>query len=382
MPDAMNGNDSTTPTAGDAVTAAASRPLRMVLVGLGVRGRHWAETMRRSADVAIAAYVDPDPGALQRAAAEIAPAPGFASLEAALDAVGEVDALVLATPPTTRAPHLALAVQANLPILAEKPLAVDLAEAARFVRLTDEAGVPLMVGLNFRYLPVTLAIQRLLSEADLGAPEFARFTYERYRDGRRADINKYPLTMDHPMLWEQSIHHFDLMRHVYAQEPVAVYCRTWNPSWSMYRHHANVSALFTFDRGLVLNYHGTWAGSWGDTQVTWRTDCPGGAIVQREQFGDLVVARTPFAEPEGVDLPPHEIWISETVNLLASFVAFLRGRRALESSGRDHLASLLMVQACIDSSREGRVIEIDIQRALEALGVPPRAEEVIEPVAP
>ena len=373
MADATHPDHATTTAAADTTKAAASRPLRLVLVGLGVRGRHWAETMRRNADVAIAAYVDPDPVALQRAAAEITPAPGFATLEAALDAADAVDALVLATPPTTRAPQLALAVQAGLPVLAEKPLAVDLDEAARFVRLTDEAGVPLMVGLNFRYLPVTVAIKRLLARDDLGAPEFARFTYERYRDGRRADINKYPLTMEHPMLWEQSIHHFDLMRHVYGQEPVEVYCRTWNPSWSMYRHHANVSALFTFDRGLEVNYHGTWAGSWGDTQVTWRTDCPGGAIVQREQFGDLVLARTPFAEPEPVDLPPHEIWISETVNLLASFVDFLRGRCALESSGRDHLASLLMVQACIDSSREGRLIDIDVQRALAALEVAPHA---------
>ena len=373
MHDPTHPSDATSTVAGDAVTATGSRPLRLVLVGLGVRGRHWAETMRRTDDVAIAGYVDPDPVALQRAAADVAPAPGFATLEAALDTLGAVDALVLATPPTTREPHLALAVQAKLPVLAEKPLAVDLAEAARFVRRTDDAGVPLMVGLNFRYLPVTLAIQRLLADGELGAPEFGRFTYERYRDGRRADINKYPLTMDHPMLWEQSIHHFDLMRHVYGQEPVAVYCRTWNPSWSMYRHHANVSALFTFDRGLVLNYHGTWAGSWGETQVTWRTDCPGGAIVQREQFGDLVIARTPFAQPEAVDLPPHEIWISETANLLASFVDFLRGRRALESSGRDHIASLLMVQACIDSSREGRLVEIDIQRDLATLGVAPHA---------
>jgi predicted dehydrogenase len=344
-------------------------PKRIVLVGLGVRGRHWAETMRRSDDVEIAAYVDPDPQALARARRDFGDHPFYASLDDALGETDRVDALVLATPPTTREPHLARAFRDGLPVLAEKPLAVDLPEAARFVRMAEAASVPLMVGLNFRYLPVTQAVQRFLGPDGLGVPEFARFTYERFRDGRRPDINKYPLEMDQPMLWEQSIHHFDLFRHVYGREPISVACRTWNPSWSMYRHDANVSALFTFDGGLIVNYHGTWAGSWGDTQVTWRTDCPGGAILQRAQFGDLMVARTPFGEPEAVALPPHEIWITETVNLLAAFVAFLRGRRPLESSGRDHLSSLLMVQACIDSSRDGRVVEIDIARELTALGV-------------
>jgi predicted dehydrogenase len=55
--------------------------------------------------------------------------------------------------------------------------------------------------------------------------------------------------MVHPMLWEQSIHHFDLLRFVYGAEPVAVYARTFNPSWSMYEGDANVSALFTFSGG-------------------------------------------------------------------------------------------------------------------------------------
>ena len=38
------------------------------------------------------------------------------------------------------------------------------------------------------------------------------------KDGEMADserLNKYPLFMKHPMLWEQSIHHFDLIRFIF-----------------------------------------------------------------------------------------------------------------------------------------------------------------------
>ena len=37
------------------------------------------------------------------------------------------------------------------------------------------------------------------------------------------------------MLWEQSIHHFDLMRYCYQAEVRSVQATTWNPPWSLYR---------------------------------------------------------------------------------------------------------------------------------------------------
>ena len=96
--------------------------------------------------------------------------------------------------------------------------AEDIAEA---VDLVDQAGrrnLQLMVGMNFRYLPVHQAIRRMIMEEQLGAPSFAHFTYLRHRDGRRADLNKHCLTQKQPMLIEQSIHHLDLMRYCYGRE--------------------------------------------------------------------------------------------------------------------------------------------------------------------
>jgi predicted dehydrogenase len=186
------------------------------------------------------------------------------------------DALVLATPPDTREAHLELACAERLPVLVEKPLSLDLAEAARFVRMADAAGIPLMVGLNFRYLDVTVQTKRLLREGAVGRAEFARFTYERWRDGHRPGINRYPLTMVHPMLWEQSIHHFDLLRFVYEDEPTDVYARTFNPSWSMYRDDTNVSAIFSFAGGRTVNYQGTWQSSHVTPGFEWRSECSEG----------------------------------------------------------------------------------------------------------
>lgn len=334
-------------------------PLRIILAGLGVRGTYWADVITRSPRCQIVAYADPNPQAIERAAARFGNYPAFDTPEAALASVAEADALVLANPPTGREGQVRLAAERGLPMLIEKPLALDLTEAARLVAIAEAAQAPLMVGLNFRYLAVTLALLDLLKNGTVGAPEFARFTYERYRDGHRSDLNKYPLTMDQPMLWEQSIHHFDLLRYVYGQEPVAVQCQTWNPSWSMYASDANVAAIITFDGGLVVNYQGTWQGNWSVPGFEWRTECAEGIISQRDQFGALHYARRDDSTLTSVELPAHETWVTETIGLLDAFLDTVINGAPLECSGRDHLRSLAMVEACVRSSQTGQTVTID-----------------------
>lgn len=332
--------------------------LKVLLVGLGVRGRHWAQVIKRDARAELLAYADPDKRAIERARAEFGGRAAFESVEVALQTLDDVNAVVLANPPMGRERIVRAAADRGLPLLIEKPLALDLDEAGRLARIAEAAGVSLMVGLNFRYLGVTKALKRLLAEETVGRPAFARFTYERWRDGKRADLNDYPLTMRHPMLWEQSIHHFDLMRYVYEQEPTRVSCRAWNPPWSMYARESNVAALIEFDGGMIVNYHGTWQGNWAAGSFEWRSECQKGIITQREQFGELYYALRDDKALTPVSLPPHERWITETRALFKSFVNHVLDGSALECSGRDHIMSLAMVEACIRSSEKQTAVTI------------------------
>jgi predicted dehydrogenase len=329
--------------------------LKLIIAGLGPRGKYWMEVVRRAPDCEAVAYCDPNEGARASAQTHEPNIPTFTSLAEALKAV-MADAVILATPPDTREADIALACEHRLSLLVEKPLALNIPEAARYVKMAKEAQIPLMVGLNFRYLGVTQRTLQLLAAGRLGRPEHARFTYERWRDGRLARLNKYPLSTSHPMLWEQSIHHFDLMRFVYSAEPVSVYCRTWNPSWSMYQSDTNVAAIFTFDNGVTVNYQGTWQGNWVTPHFEWRTDCTHGVILQGDQFGELSSALRDEPEATSEALPEHEVWVSDTQGVLAAFSRHLSGQGPLECSGRDHLHSLLMVEACIRSSNTGQAV--------------------------
>ena len=329
-------------------------PVRFIVVGLGARAQYWLRVLNSSPDCTVVGLVDPRPD-MQARALGLCPGAVAGGDFAAIAKEVEADAVLLCTPPGGREAQIETALAARLAILAEKPLADTLRTAADYVGLAEAAGVMLMVGLNFRYLAVTQATLGLF-ETKVGKPEFARFTYERWRDGTLPHLNKYPLEMAQPMLWEQSIHHFDLLRYVYGSEPVRVFARTFNPSWSMYAHDANVSAIFEFENGLVANYQGTWQGNWDQLGFDWRTECRDGIVVQRHQFGDLAFARRKDAALTAVPLPPYTQWIDDAVELLRAFVAAYRGEAPLQCSGRDHLQSLRMVEACIQSSLSGQAI--------------------------
>ena len=166
-------------------------------------------------------------------------------------------------------------------LLSEKPLTLDLDEGIALVRRAEEVGRALVVGLNFRYQHVVRYAKDLLASGELGRPSHARFVYWLNRSGYSPGGNRFPLTMRQPMLYEQSIHHFDEMRFVYGAEVERLWCRCHNPPWSNYADDTTVAALFEMSGGLLVDYFGTWQGQTHHNEFTWRTDCANGALLAR-----------------------------------------------------------------------------------------------------
>lgn len=317
----------------------------------------WGAIVDRRPDVIHSGIVDRDPDVLAEFAATRPGVPTFTDMEEAL-AQTQSEAVLLVTPPGGHLEQARKIFGAGLPLLAEKPLTLTLAESVETVDLAEAHDLPLMVCLNFRYLPVSRKIHELVTSQSLGEPGFGLFAYLRNRDGTAPYLNKYPLTMQHPMMLEQSIHHLDLIRYCYGREVEAVHCRTWNPSWSMYEHDSNVNCLLTLEGGMEVNYIGTWTGGWDELQFQWRTDCSDGVIVQRQLFEDLATARMADPVLTPVELPKFEAFYDDTDALLGRFVAHLRNGAPLECSGADHLYTLALCFAAIESSETGKQVDM------------------------
>lgn len=348
--------------------------LRLLQVGMGVRGTQWAQVIREHSGAVNVGYVRPELDIALRQVQEWGEAgtPCFNDLEKAIETV-RPDAVVLVTPPEVHHEQATLAFRRGCHVLCEKPLSEDLAETIDMVRQSEERGLQFMAGMNFRYLAVSQMLRKMFRERALGEPGFGHFVYLRNRDGRRPDLNKYPLTMKQPMLLEQSVHHLDLMRYCYDDDVVAVSADTWRPSWSVYADHCCVSALLQFRSGIRVNYIGTWTSGSNHFSFEWRTDCSGGIVVQKAQFKDLYESHlTPGLAMEGelfktadsveplqpIRLEACEAFRDDTRGLLSEFVEAVEHGTPMVTSGKDHLKTLGLTLACVEASETGRRIEM------------------------
>jgi len=360
--------------------------VRIVQVGMGVRGAQWAQVVRAHPAAEVVGFVRPELEIARRQVVEWGEVdtPCFDDLGQALKAL-HPDAVLLATPPGVHCEETLLSFSHGCHVLCEKPLSEDFSETVEMVGAAEESDRLLMAGMNFRYLATSQRLRQIFARSELGTPGFGHFVYIRNRDGRRPDLNKYPLVMDHPMLLEQSIHHLDLMRYCYNDEVVSVNADTWRPEWSVYTGDCCVSALLHFRSGLRVNYLGTWTSGWNRFSFEWRTDCSGGVVFQKEQFDDLVISHlTPGlalqgelfktgseVEPlERIPLPPCRAFLDDSRGLLDEFVEAVENSKPLLTSGRDHLKTLGLTHACIEAAETGQ--RIQMQEFYPRQGIPER----------
>jgi len=329
---------------------------KILLVGVGPRGLNWLKVIQNSKIVKLVAVCDINKKTKTNLKSlKLSHINFYDNLQKAINET-QPEIILLATPPFERMRDIQICAINKLPILVEKPLATNIIEERKIVKYMFNKNLLLMVGLNFRYLPVTQKYIQLLKNKTVGKPAYAKFIYERWRDGELKYLNKYPLVMNHPMLWEQSIHHFDLFRYIYKSDVKNVYAQTWNPKWSMYKHHTNVFALFELKNGMRINYLGTWQGSYKKLNFEWRTECDDGIIMQKEQFSDLYYAKKKSPKLIKVPLKKITMWEYDAKLLLLDFINSIKDIKKIKTSGIDHLKSLNIVEACIKSSETGKKI--------------------------
>jgi len=328
--------------------------VRVMLVGVGARGRMWMRVLCELG-AEVVAGVDPLPEAHMWVRTEHPGVRVYAALAEALAAhASDVTVAVVVTPPMGRSAVVLPLLEAGLHVISEKPLATDLADAARIVAAAEIAGRQLSVCLNFRFLPVTCALKAEL-QGRWGPVTSSTLLYHINRDGRRPGLNRFPLSMADPMLLEQSIHHLDLVRFVYDAEIVGVRAMLFNPRGSMYRGDATVAALLELDRGIRVTYLGSWVTGSNIRSFSWRSDCERGVVIQRGLF-DGLEAGPPEGPLQPVPVEAVEPFVTDTRAYAAAVLDALGNGAPVPCSGRDHLLSLAAALACRRAAETGQEI--------------------------
>jgi predicted dehydrogenase len=106
---------------------------------------------------------------------------------AALISDPEVNAVYVATPPSSHREYALMAIAAGKPVYVEKPMALDHEECLDIIAAGEAAGVPVFVAYYRRMLPRFRRIATLLADGVIGTPRLVNVLLhhpleERYRD--------------------------------------------------------------------------------------------------------------------------------------------------------------------------------------------------------
>jgi predicted dehydrogenase len=243
------------------------RRLRIGLVGLGdVAVRAHLPALEREPRAELVAVADVDP---ERLAAAPPGVQATGDAAAVLDDP-DVDAVVIATPPSVTAGLVRLALAAGKYVLAEKPLALSVAEAEQ-VREAPHAAERLQIGLTYRNHPAVERLRELVSAGTLGRPLLVQASIcdepaSPERDPR-AHARRLRSLERIPPVVSDGVHACDRILYVLGESPVDV------AGWSLRTDPAYATANVN---GGVLTYAD---GSVARLEVVWLTP-----VLPRSEF--------------------------------------------------------------------------------------------------
>lgn len=254
-------------------------------------------------------------------------------------------------------------------ILAQKPLGVNYAQACEVVRLCRDAGIKLAVNQNMRYDQSVRACKQLLERNVLGEPVLATI-----------DMRAIP----HWMPWQErqgwvtlrimSIHHLDTFRYWFG-DPVRVFASVRpDPRTAKKFQHTDGICLYIleFESGLrASSWDDVWAGpalegAEPDIGIRWRVEGMEGLAK-----GTIGWPKYPHREPSTIDFTTtrqpgywfqprwRDVWFPDAfIGPMADLLCALEAGREPAISGEDNLGTMALVDACYQSAREHRAVEL------------------------
>jgi predicted dehydrogenase len=206
--------------------------IRAAVVGVGHLGRHHARILSTLPGVTLAGIVDQNP----ERANDIAAAHGTAVITDAKSLVGQVDAVVVATPTASHALVARPLLQAGIGVLVEKPMARSLAEADELIDAARAGNATLAVGHTERFNPAVAAARE-------------RLTHPRFIEVHR--LGTFPdRSLDIDVVFDLMIHDLDVILSIVGS-PVAAIDAVGVPVLTPKIDIANVR--LRFENGCIAN---------------------------------------------------------------------------------------------------------------------------------
>jgi predicted dehydrogenase len=312
------------------------------LVGIGNFGRWWYKVLQTRDDLNVV-VVDPDPAAVQRLDRH---EPFYLSFDQAL-AFKRPEFILNCTPPAvhTRINHLAF--DQRIPVLCEKPITEDYAEACEIVGRAMRESHLFMIAENYRRAPAMRKLRQLIEAGAVGEVTalYLHFAKEFFED------KAYLLAMPYPLLQDVSIHHLDAIRYIVGSEARRLFAWNFNPRFSRFHGKAAVNIQIEMENGVPVTYSGNLQarGKETDWLGAWRVEGTRGVLYLDENL---------HLSLSGETVPYVNSGKSSQELVLEDFLRALDTGQTPETLAVDYLKTQSLVHYAMKSSQIGKVVEV------------------------
>jgi predicted dehydrogenase len=264
-----------------------------------------------------------------------------------------VDAVYIALPNFLHAEYSVRAAEAGVHVLCEKPLAVTAEECERMIAACDAHQVRLMVAYRLHFEPLTLDAIEVVRSGRIGEPRF--FTSAFSFHVRSENVRGLGFSKGGGTLYDIGVYCINAARNLFRSEPTEVAALSVNSGGAhlsaidattaailRFGNDRVASFVTSFDAKGVSSYH--IVGTQGDLRVD----------PAYEYAHGLAYELTIDGKTERKTLGRHEQFAGQ----LLAFSEYVLTGREPEPSGVEGMQDVRIIEALLESTKNGRAIQI------------------------
>ena len=331
----------------------AASTIGVAFLGVGRMGETHLRNLAGLSGVRVVAVADPNAEAAERGKALANAEVALADIEKAIAHPG-VDAVVIVTPTETHARLIEIAVGAGKAVFSEKPIALDLAETSRVVRLIQEKGASVQIGFMRRFDPGYSRAKARIGAGELGKLEtFRALSRDTYPPSLKFLLGSGGLFLD------MAVHDLDLARFLVCEvEEVQAWGSVLIDERFAQANDADTAMTLLRFKNRVLGVTETSRRSnWGYDIRTEVAGSLGKVVVESPQKTPLLFARDFASSYDHFENFPDRFEKAYKLQLESFFQDLQTGRKP-SPGPEDALETLRLAVAVTESWKKGSPVKV------------------------
>ena len=252
----------------------------------------------------------------------------------------DIQAVSVCTWSTSLAKEALKALKAGKHVLVEKPMATNANQAKKLLETANKQDLHLTVGFLMRFIPGVQHIKKAIKDKEIGNLVCATAKRVSQWPERIGDIG---------VVKDLAIHDIDITRHVFDEDPIAVYAKIGRMKRRKYEDYAQI--MLTFEGGKSAFIESNWLTPY-KTRILVVTGSQ--AIMKLDYITQQVTV-----ENAKETVQPRIAWQEPLKLELQHFVNCVLRKEKPLITGEDGLQALRIAEAAMKSSATGKVIKLD-----------------------